>query len=575
MYFTFTVPIPKDTKKISFNTIKGVRYVNYEYDRVYKPEKKYNVPKRTTIGRVSDDNPDEMYPNPNYLKYFPEEGIPEGLERTGRSSCVKIGTYLVIDKIIRDYHLDLMMEQIYEGNRTGAGLFLDLAAYALITENNAAQYYPDYAYNHALFTPRHKIYSDATVGKFINQISIDDSIHFQNMWNSERDHREKIYISYDSTNKHCQAGDIDIAEYGHSKDGCDDKAVFNYSVAYDRKNREPLFYEEYPGSIVDITQLQFMLTKAKAYGYKHAGFILDRGYFCKENLNFMDKCGYDFVIMVKGMRNLVSELILDKQGSFEKKRTSYIHDYEVYGTTEKKLMFPGDEKERYFHLYYSASKCATEMNAVETKIDKMTKYLKSLEGQAVEIDKSFEKYFRIEYFHKGKKDQKFACAFERTDVVDRELTLCGYFSIITSERMTAEEAIDLYKSRDASEKLFKSDKSFLGNKSLRVHSPESADAKIFIAFVALIIRNRIYTMLKDEGRRNGHDYNFMNVPAAIRELEKIEMIRQSGEVYLIDHAITANQKTILKAFGMDKNYVLQKARMISEELNPNTLIVEA
>ena len=53
------------------------------------------------------------------------------------------------------------------------------------------------------------------------------------------------------------------------------------------------------------------------------------------------------------------------------------------------------------------------------------------------------------------------------------------------------------------------------------------------------------------------------------------MIRQSGEVYLIDHAITANQKTILKAFGMDKNYVLQKARMISEELNPNTLIVEA
>ena len=67
----------------------------------------------------------------------------------------------------------------------------------------------------------------------------------------------------------------------------------------------------------------------------------------------------------------------------------------------------------------------------------------------------------------------------------------------------------------------------------------------------------------------------MNVPAAIRELEKIEMIRQSGEVYLIDHAITANQKTILKAFGMDKNYVLQKARMISEELNPNTLIVEA
>ena len=63
--------------------------------------------------------------------------------------------------------------------------------------------------------------------------------------------------------------------------------------------------------------------------------------------------------------------------------------------------------------------------------------------------------------------------------------------------MTAAEAIDLYKSRDASEKLFRGDKSYLGNRSLRVHSTESAEAKIFIELVALIIRNRIYTLLKD------------------------------------------------------------------------------
>ena len=88
-------------------------------------------------------------------------------------------------------------------------------------------------------------------------------------------------------------------------------------------------------------------------------------------------------------------------------------------------------------------------------------------------------------------------AKEKTDVIDEEISLCGYFVIITSEKMTAAEAIDLYKSRDASEKLFRGDKSYLGNRSLRVHSTESAEAKIFIEFVALIIRNRIYTLLKD------------------------------------------------------------------------------
>ena len=39
-----------------------------------------------------------------------------------------------------------------------------------------------------------------------------------------------------------------------------------------------------------------------------------------------------------------------------------------------------------------------------------------------------------------------------------------------------------------------------------------------------------------------------NVPAAIRELEKIEMVRQLDGVYRLDHAVTATQKTILNQY---------------------------
>ena len=35
-----------------------------------------------------------------------------------------------------------------------------------------------------------------------------------------------------------------------------------------------------------------MLDKAGDYGYKNAGFILDRGYFSRENIKYMNKCGY-------------------------------------------------------------------------------------------------------------------------------------------------------------------------------------------------------------------------------------------------------------------------------------------
>lgn len=73
-------------------------------------------------------------------------------------------------------------------------------------------------------------------------------------------------------------------------------------------------------------------------------------------------------------------------------------------------------------------------------------------------------------------DGTFLFARERADVIERERDLGGYFAIVISEKMTAKEALELYKSRDASEKLFKGDKSYPGNKSLRVQGDEVASA---------------------------------------------------------------------------------------------------
>lgn len=571
MYYDFKVKIPEVKGKIYERTIKGVVYINYEYDRIYKPDKKYNIPKRTTIGKKCEDDPEMMYPNPNFLTYFPDAELPEDQGRDARSSCLRIGTWIVIEKLMTESLLDKIISGLY-GEGCGTGLFLDLAAYYLTTENNAGQYYPDYAYNHPLFTPEYKIYSDSTVSTFISQISVEDSVSFQNEWNAVKKKQDKIYISYDSTNKNCQAGDIEIVEFGHAKE---DRGlpIFNYSIAYDVDNREPLFYETYPGSIVDISQLQLMLNKAVSYGYKNAGFILDRGYFSRENIRYMDHLGYDFVIMVKGMKSFVNDKIREVQGSFEDKRQYTIRRYQVNGTTVKTKVFYSDEKDRYLHIYYSYSKAASEREDLESKIDRIAAYLKKQEGQPVIIDKSYEKYFSLEYYHEGKDDQCFVCGIEKASVIEEELKMCGYFCIITSAEMSAKEALDLYKSRDASEKLFKADKSFLGNRSLRVYTGESLEGKMLIAFVALIIRNRMYTKLKDAEEELLEKPNYMNVPASIRELEKIEMIRQADGVYRLDHAVTATQKTILKAFGIDTNYVKRKAREISDQLNPKVLKV--
>lgn len=222
--------------------------------------------------------------------------------------------------------------------------------------------------------------------------------------------------------------------------------------------------------------------------------------------------------MVKGTSSLVDELILEHKGNFECKSANNIYEYGVYGKTVKRRLYVDDKKERYFHLY-------CEENT-----------------------------------------QAFVLPEERCSVVESELELAGYFCIVTSEKMSAKDAIELYKSCDTSEKLFCGNKAYLENKNICVYSKEPVRAKIFVEFVAMIMRCKVYKNLKEEMKNLKKQPNYITVPAALKELEKIEMVRQLDNVYRLDHAVTEKQKVILNAFGMDANQIKYYASELSEEL---------
>ena len=561
MFLKYKVDIPVVPGKLVRKNRGGHTYIEYEYDRIYDPVKQYTYPKRASIGRVDPENPTRMTPNENFLKYFPDAKIPEETDRSERSPYLNIGTYVVLHKLIQDCKLKEILDEYMDEKDTG--FLLDLACYSIIEENNAGQYYPDYAYEHALFTPDMKIYTESKVSDFLHGLKPEQSVGFLNSWNKSKNKRQKIYLSYDSTNKNCQAGDIDLVEYGNAKVDAG-LPIFNYSVACDSANREPLFYELYPGSLNDVSQLICMIDKAHGYGYRNIGFILDRGYFSKKNLAYMDQNGYSFLIMVKGMKDFIRDVIEENQGDFENSRGRYIDRYDVYGTTVKRFLCEGDTKKRNFHIYYSDGKAYSEKQEIKQRIRRLKKYLDSCVGkECVPFGPEIRKYFHLNYEKDGK---TLKLAEENTSAVEKELSLAGYFAIVSSDNMTAREAIELYKSRDASEKLFRSDKSYLGNKSMRVHSDEALSSKVFIQFIALILRSRIYTALKEKSEKMLKKPNYLTVSAALKELEKIVMIRQLDGVYRLDHAVTATQKIILDAFGLNEGNVRYQAKEIENIL---------
>ena len=113
-----------------------------------------------------------------------------------------------------------------------------------------------------------------------------------------------------------------------------------------------------------------MVDKVIEYGYKKVGFILDRGYFSKKNIQYMDENRYAFIIMVKGKKALVSSLVEGNLGSFETNRDCSIRSYRVYGKTVQATLYDDDTSERYFHIYFNPSKQASERESFEQMLDK-------------------------------------------------------------------------------------------------------------------------------------------------------------------------------------------------------------
>lgn len=147
-----------------------------------------------------------------------------------------------------------------------------------------------------------------------------------------------IYIAYDSSNMNTVAGSLTLAEYGHAKDNPDLPQI-NLSVGYNQTAKVPVFYELYPGSIVDNTKCQKMVERAKMYGCENVGFILDRGYFSTDNIKYFEKNSYDYILMTKGnaafIKHAIEECIAVLKGGYR----CFLSEYELFGKTIEKNIF--------------------------------------------------------------------------------------------------------------------------------------------------------------------------------------------------------------------------------------------
>lgn len=512
-------------------------YVYLTKDRRYDKEKKYNVPDRVCIGKSI--NKSEMYPNENYDEFFQNEELLK--EAPELSDTVSLGLTAVVDKIIDEEQIDILLDDVFtEENRS---LLRDLIVYMIYCETSVIQHFPSCV--RRIDIRSSSIHSDSYISKFFKEDITDKDVElFLNAWNMLNRKKDVVYVSYDSTNMNTWSKGIEIAEYGHAKVDEGTPQV-NLSLAINQKESLPLLYELYPGSINDVSQLKHMVDRLKEYGYTEMGIILDRGYFSKQNIEYIRRQGYDYLLMVKTNNEKIDGLI--KEYRYKLPQDKYfIGDHNVYGTTKKMKLFDTDKEEVYVHLYFDSEQAAYESKQIsKTRIALQKELAMHIKKHQKKEDlKRYSKMFRL----RADKEGYLASYTTNDKYIKEESERYGFFCIVTSQKMSCEEALSIYRDRDTVEKLFMSLKSEIGFNRLRIGSSASLRGKAFIVFLATIIRSRIYYETKKLREKNKKEYT---IPAIINELMKIEVTKNAKEKYVRRYALTAKQKNILNCFELN------------------------
>ena len=177
--------------------------------------------------------------------------------------------------------------------------------YYFFRRESASQLYMYYLYDH--YTELNYIPSESKLSRFFTEYLSHERISaFLEKWMEYRCSRlpngSAIDIAFDSTSFNISSGHVLSAEYGKAKV---DEGLPQVNVAYflDRKSGIPIYFDLYYGSIIDMSHCQVALEKIKAVKNDLKGsFVMDRGYFCSENIEYMSDSGYLFMCMGKSGR---------------------------------------------------------------------------------------------------------------------------------------------------------------------------------------------------------------------------------------------------------------------------------
>lgn len=517
------VEIPKHSVKVPIGDKVYIQYVL----RAYRNEKGQPTSKRVSIGKL-DTESGLMIPNQRYYEIFKKPAAQEA-----PSLVRSYGSYCAFSGVAKSLGLEKLVRNVFAER---ADDLMTIAHY-MLCEGNVMYYLSDWQEEHVSYS--RKSLSGAELSRLFSSITETERLQFFNGWMKTK--RSGEYLAYDVTSISSYSKGMESLEWGYNRDK-EKLPQINFGMYYGEESRLPLYYRIYPGSIPDKAHLKYMVEDNDLINCKKVRFVMDRGFYSKENMIYLVEKGCRFIIALPGHMRFCQELIDRHRDEIVNRSACYLGFGKPYG----KAYVVEDEQFRLkVHLYYDPEKAVRESGNFYEELEKQENELREMDTPP-DRNLHYDRYFFINRGKDGK------LAFRRNDAaIDQALSRCGFFLIgETDFKKTTGEILEVYRRRDIVEKSFDGLKNDLDMRRLYVHSDAVANGKAFVAFLALIIRSQMQNLLQNY--LDSHKFTFRKV---LMELEKGKLICSSdhpNHCRLLNPP-TKTQREILKCLSISQD----------------------
>lgn len=421
--------------------------------------------------------------------------------------------------------------------------------YYQICMNSSFYLFPYWLEEHHL--PNVKKLDSSAISTLLTQIGQNEKgrLAVLEQWITHLSPLKTLY--YDISSISSYSSNLSFIEWGYNRDK-DQLAQLNIGLVCCQQTGLPIYYRLHQGSIVDVTTLNNCRKYLAAFGLNNFLFILDKGFFSLSNIGLMNQPKkvedkIEFIIGLPFKLKKAKQLLRKYKRPLSNLKTSFSYKGQIINHIRTEVEF---EKQTFdAHIFYNEQiALQTRHRLLNALLELETKKLAQLSFASLKEWKAYRnKHLPTAYNTFFSYNTKTKKAQKNIRKINAHLNTAAYFILLTNRKgLTAHSIMEQYFTKDMVEKMFDILKNELDAKRVRMNKDDTATAKLFILFIALIIHAQMTRIMKE------HDlFKQYTIKELLLELKKIKINYLSKDQIPIISEVSKKQKKILKVFDLN------------------------